>query len=105
MLLLNTCPVAQIDIRGEKALADLFDLPPMSKDEWDYWQLLGAGTIRFEVIQNDDHLCLKQIKLEEGALNTLQIERTIDLTNGDTTLNVESKHHRMPRDPSFRKPR
>lgn len=102
LLLLNTCPVAQIDFKGEHGMAEFFDLPAMSKEEWEYWEMLGAGTLRFEVLKNArGHLIVRQIKEEEGRLNTLKMSWTINLSTGDTDLSVVSELHRLPRDPTL----
>lgn len=101
ILLLNTCPVAQIDVKGDYGIAEFFDLPPMTKDEWDHWELLGASTTRFEMEADQDHLRMLQIKEEEGRLNTLQMKRAINLSNGESSLSIHSAVHRLPCEPTL----
>ena len=102
LLLLNTCPVAQIDFKGEHGMAEFFELPAMSKEQWEYWDLLGASTLRFEILANETrHLIVRQIKEEEGRLNTLKMSWTLNLSNGETDLSVESSLHRLPHDPTL----
>lgn len=102
VLLLNTCPVAQVDVKGDYGMAVFFDFPAMSKEEWELWELLGGSTVHFKILKDDKHLKLARFKEEEGMLNTLQMNWEVNLTTGETKLDVVSKLHRLPADPNLK---
>ncbi len=102
VLFINTCPVAQIDFRGETGLAEFFELPPMSEDDWHSWEMLAASTIHFEMKKQDDDLMLIQVKKEEGIVNALRIRREINMKTGDSEMEVMTVKCTLPAEPTFR---
>jgi hypothetical protein len=103
ILVLNTCPIAQIDIKGEVAMAEHFELPAMTKEEWNVWESIGASTLRFEIEEGSKprELVLTQIKCEEGILNALELRRTINLSNGDIETEVTCERCKLPKQPTL----
>ena len=100
-LLINTCPVAQVDLRPEVGLAEFFEFPAMTREDWEQWDLLGASTIHFEVFCKHGDTFLVQVKKEEGIVNALAMRRTLNLTTGESTYNVSTKKCTLPSMPTL----
>ena len=101
VLLVDTLPVAEVDIKGVFGLAVFFEFPSMNRKEWDTWDLLGASTTHVEIVPNADVLCLRQVKQEEGRVNTLRLSREVNLSTGDTGLFVSCERHHLDVDPTL----
>jgi hypothetical protein len=101
VLLLNTCPIAEVDVKGEYGMAHFFELPPMDRPQWELWETLAASTTRFEIVPDSKELILLHMKEEEGGWNTLQMTRRINMTTGETSLSVRSRMHHMPTEPTL----
>ena len=101
VLIVDTIPVAEVDIKGVFGLAVLFKFPSMNRKEWDTWDLLGASTTHVEIVPDTDALCLRQVKQEEGRVNTLRLSREVNLTTGDTWLSVSSDRHHLDVNPTL----
>jgi hypothetical protein len=102
ILLLNTCPIAQVDIKGDIALAEHFEVPAMTKEEWQIWNSIGASTTHFEIEENPSReIELIQVKVEEGILNALELRRSINLTTGQTQTDVVCQRCKLPKKPTL----
>lgn len=101
VLLVNTCPLAQVDIKGEMGLVEYFDFPPMSEQDWNYWELMGASTIHFEMEDKQGDIILTQVKTEEGIVNALRMRRSVNLWTGDVNMSVSTLKCTLPADPSL----
>ena len=100
-LLINTCPIAQVDLRPEMGMVEYFDFPPMTKEDWEKWDLLGASTIHFEVFCKYGDVYLVQVKKEEGILNALSMRRTLNLTTGESVYEVSTRKCTLPSKPTL----
>jgi hypothetical protein len=100
-LLLNTCPIAHVDIKGDVGMALFFDFPPMNEQQWILWEALGASTSHFEVFREGEDVWMSQVKTEEGKLNALTLKRSVNLNTGETYLDVSTPRCTLPMEPDL----
>jgi hypothetical protein len=100
-LLINTCPIAQLDLRTEMGMVEFFNFPPMTKEEWETWDFLGASTMHFEVISEAGDVHLVHVKKEEGIINALRMCRSLNLRTGLSSFSVHTEKCTLPKQPTL----
>ena len=100
-LLVNTCPIGQVDMRTEMGIIEFFDFPPMTREDWEKWDMLGASTTHFEVSFKYGDVFLVHVKKEEGILNALTMRRTLNLNTGESVYDVSTRKSTLPTEPTL----
>ncbi len=101
VLLANTCPIAHVDVKGEKGIAVMFNFPAMSLKEWKTWDTLGASTVQFYMSTKGEELFLTHIKKEEGIVNALELRRKVNMLTGESELSVRSPKYFIETPPTI----
>lgn len=100
-LLINACPIAQLDFRNERGMAEYFDFPAMTKEEWEIWDLLGVSKTYFEIVSRDGDVHLIHIKKEERSLNALCMRKSVNLHTGASSCSIDVEGCTLPSEPTL----